>query len=156
MKNRILLAALSVAALSATGCIGFERESSLTGPSGSGSGALMGNWTSNLTAGSLIPSPSSCTDFKWNATEQTGTSARGSFSASCAGDLKLNGTAEGSFTTDGKVAWSGQANATAPGLTSCNVTLSGTAELLVDSIRIPYSGTTCLGAVSGVETLKRR
>ncbi|MBA3639340.1 MAG: hypothetical protein H0W53_08660 [Acidobacteria bacterium] len=152
MKNRILVALLSFAALSATGCIGFERESSLTGPTAAGNGALMGNWTS----GNLVPSPSSCTDFKWNATEQTGTSARGSFSASCAGDLKLTGTAQGSFTTDGKVAWSSQANATAPGLTSCNVTLNGTAELLVDSIRIPYSGTTCLGAVSGVETLKRR
>mgnify|MGYP006145594137 CR=1 FL=1 len=56
----------------------------------------------------------------------------------------------------GKVAWKGQANATGPGLTSCNVTLSGTAELLVDSIRIPYTGDTCLGKVSGVEILKRR
>ena len=152
MKNAILAAVLSIGALSAAGCIGFERESSLTGPSASGNGALLGNWTSS----SLVPSPSSCTDFKWNATDQTGTSARGSFSASCAGDLKLAGTAQGSFTTDGKVAWSGEANATAPGLTSCKVTLTGTAELLVDSIRIPYSGDTCLGKVSGVETLKRR
>lgn len=152
MKNRILLAVLSLAALSATGCIGFERESSLTGPTAAGNGALLGNWSS----GNLVPSPSSCTDFKWNATEQTASSARGSFSASCAGNLKLTGTADGSFTTEGKVAWKGQANATGPGLTSCNVTLEGTAELLVDSIRIPYSGTTCLGPVSGVETLRRR
>src|SRR5687768_6659011 len=72
MKNRILVAMLSLAAFSATGCIGFERESSLTGPSAAGNGALMGNWTSS----NLIPAPSSCTDFKWNATEQTGTSAR--------------------------------------------------------------------------------
>jgi len=34
--------------------------------------------------------------------------------------------------------------------------LSGTAELGVDSIRIPYSGTTCLGTVSGVEILNKR
>ena len=152
MKNRILAAVLSVAALSATGCTGFERESSLSGPSAAGNGALLGNWTSS----NLVPSPSSCTDFKWNATEQTGTSARGFFSASCAGDLKLTGTAEGSFTSEGKVAWSSKANATGPGLTSCSVTINGTAELLVDSIRIPYSGDTCLGKVSGVETLKRR
>lgn len=152
MKNRILAAMLSLVAVSASGCIGFERDSSLAGPAAAGNGALMGNWTSS----SLVPSPSSCSDFKWNATEQTSTSARGSFSASCSGDLKLSGTAEGAFTTDGKVAWKGQANATAPGLTSCAVTLTGTAELLVDSIRIPYSGDTCLGKVSGVETLKRR
>lgn len=152
MKNRILVAVLSLAAVSAAGCIGFERQSSLTGPSAAGNSALMGSWSSS----NLIPSPSSCSDFKWNVSEQTASSAKGSFSATCAGDLKVAGTAEGAFTTAGKIAWSGQANATAPGLTSCNVTLSGTAELLTDSIRIPYSGTTCLGPVSGVETLKRR
>lgn len=152
MKNRLLVAVLSLAAFSATGCIGFERESSLTGPTAAGNSALLGNWSSS----NLIPAPSSCTDFKWNVTEQTASSAKGSFSASCANDLKVAGTAQGSFTTAGTIAWSGQANATAPGLTSCNVTLTGTAELGVDSIRIPYSGDTCLGKVSGVETLSRR
>jgi hypothetical protein len=38
---------------------------------------------------------------------------------------------------------------------SCEISLTGTAELLSESIRIPYSGDTCLGKVSGVETLKR-
>ena len=150
MKNRLLMAVLS-SALVASGCIGFEHESTPTSPSAAGNGSLLGNWSSS----NLIPSPSSCTDFKWNVSEQTQTSAKGSFSATCAGDLKLTGTAQGEFTTSGTIAWSGQANATAPGLTSCNVVLSGTAELQVDSIRIPYSGDTCLGKVSGVEILKR-
>lgn len=152
MKNRLLVAVLSIAAASAAGCIGFERKSSPTGPTAAGNGTLLGSWSSS----NLIPSPSSCTDFKWNVSEQTATSAKGSFSASCAGDLKVSGTAEGAFTTAGTIAWSGVANATAPGLTSCAVALSGTAELMTDSIRIPYSGTTCLGAVSGVETLRKR
>lgn len=151
MKNRILVAVLSLAAVS-TACIGFERESSLTGPSAAGNSALLGSWSSS----NLIPAPSSCSDFKWNVTEQSAASARGSFTATCANDLKVAGTAQGSFTTAGTIAWSGQANATAPGLTSCAVTLTGTAELGVDSIRIPYSGDTCLGKVSGVETLRRR
>ena len=151
MKNRILVAALSLAAIS-VGCIGFERDSSLTGPTAAGNGALLGNWSSS----NLIPAPSSCTDFKWNVTEQTAASAKGSFSATCANDLKVTGTAQGAFTTAGTIAWSGQANATAPGLTSCAVTLNGTAELMVDSIRIPYAGDTCLGKVSGVETLRKR
>ena len=150
MKNRILMAVLS-AALVTGGCIGFEHKSTPTGPTASGTGSLLGTWTSS----SLIPSPSACSDFKWTVSEQTQTSARGSFSATCAGDLKLAGTAQGQFTTAGTIEWSGQANATAPGLSSCAVTLSGTAELGVDSIRIPYSGDTCLGKVSGVETLKR-
>jgi hypothetical protein len=151
MKNRILMAALSLSAIAATGCIGFEHESTPTGPTAAGSGSLIGNWSSS----NLIPAPSSCTDFKWNVTEQTPVSAKGSFSASCAGDLKVAGTAQGEFTTSGMITWSGQANATAPGLTSCAVTLTGTAELGVDSIRIPYAGDTCLGKVSGVETLRR-
>lgn len=151
MKNGILMTVLS-SALIASGCIGFERESGTpTGPSAAGNGSLLGNWSSS----NLIPSPSSCTDFKWNVSEQTQISAKGSFSASCAGDLKVAGTAEGAFTTEGTITWSGKANATAPGLTSCNVTLTGTAELGVDSIRIPYSGDTCLGKVSGVEVLRR-
>jgi hypothetical protein len=152
MKNQFLVALLSASAIVASGCIGFERKSSLTEPTAAGNGALLGNWSSS----NLIPSPDSCSDFKWNVTEQTPSSAKGTFSATCAGDLKVTGSAQGSFTTSATIAWSGTANATAPGLTSCAVTLSGTAELTVDSIRIPYTGDTCLGKVSGVETLKKR
>lgn len=151
MKNRIVIAALAACTLIATGCIGFERENPVTAPTAAGNGTLLGVWSS----ANLVPSPSSCTDFKWTVSEQTLTSARGSFSARCAGDLKLTGTAQGQFTTAGKIAWSGQANATAPGLDSCPVALSGTAELGVDSIRIPYMGDTCRGPVSGVQTLRR-
>ena len=151
MKNRILLVALSIAAASAAGCIGFERQSTLTGPSATGIGALMGSWNSS----NLIPATNACADFKWNVTEQTAATAKGSFSATCAGDLKVNGTAEGSLTGTGTISWSALATATAPGLTACGVALTGTAELTTDSIRVPYSGDTCLGKVSGVEILKR-
>ena len=151
MKHATLLVALSIAAASAAGCLGFERKSSLSGPSATGIGALSGNWSSS----NIIPSPNACADFKWNATEQTPTSASGSFSATCAGNLKLTGTAQGTLSGSG-VTWSAQGNATAPGLTSCAITLNGTAELGIDSIRIPYSGTTCLGPVSGIEELRRR
>lgn len=150
MKNVTLmtLTSLCLAAGLSAGCIEFERKSSL-GPSGTG--ALVGNWTS----GSLIPQPGQCGDFKWNVTEQTGNSAAGTFSATCAGDLKLTGTAQGRL-NGSVITWSAQANATAPGLSAaCPISLTGTAELLIDSIRIPYSGTTCLGPVSGVETLKK-
>jgi hypothetical protein len=151
MKNTALVVVLSIVAASAAGCIGFERKSSLTGPSASGISALVGNWSSS----NIIPSPNSCTDFKWDAAEQTSTSARGSFSATCAGDLRLTGTAQGTLSGSG-VTWSAQGNATAPGLTTCDITLTGTAELGLDSIRVPYSGTTCLGPVNGVEVLRRR
>ncbi|HEX6972924.1 MAG TPA: hypothetical protein VF147_00900 [Vicinamibacterales bacterium] len=151
MKNRILLVVFSIAAASVAGCIGFERQSTLTGPSATGIGALMGSWSSS----NLIPAANACSDFKWNVTEQTGASAKGSFSATCPGDLKVVGTAQGSLSGANTIAWSAQGTATAPGLTGCGIALTGTAELTTDSIRVPYSGDTCLGKVSGVEVLKR-
>ena len=149
MKKATFLTALSVAAGISAGCIGYERESTL-GPTGTGAAALLGSWTS----GNLIPQPGQCTDFKWDVSEQTGNMAKGNFSATCAGGLKIAGTAQGTL-SGSVVNWSAQANASAEGLPSCAIGLIGTAELLVDAIRVPYSGTTCLGPVSGVETLKK-
>jgi hypothetical protein len=152
MKRLFLIVVLAVAA-AAAGCMGFERRSDLTGPSATGVSALLGNWTS----GSVIPASSSCTNFRWNATEQTATSAKGTFSATCAGDLQVSGTAEGAFSSGSAalINWKATGTASAPGLTNCSIALTGTAELGVDSIRIPYEGTTCLGRVSGVETLRK-
>lgn len=149
MKNVPFLLILSVAA-AAAGCIGFERKSSVTGPSATGISALLGNWSSS----SLIPSPNACADFKWNVTEQTATTAKGSFSASCTGDLKLSGTAQGTL-SGGGISWTAQGIGSAPGLPSCAISLTGTAELGLDSIRVPYTGDTCLGKVSGTEILRR-
>lgn len=136
-------------AAACTGCLGFERKSTVTGPTAAGVGALMGSWSSS----NVIPSPSSCSDFRWNVTEQTGSTARGSFSATCAGDLRLSGTAQGTL-SGSTIDWRAEGTATRPGL-SCPITLTGTAEIGVSTVRVPYSGQTCLGPVSGVETLRR-
>jgi hypothetical protein len=151
MKHILTLCVSAAVALAAAGCIGFERKSTVTAPTASGVAALMGNWTS----ANIIPSASTCTDFKWNVTEQTGNSASGSFTATCANDLKLTGTAQGTL-SGSLVNWTAQGTATAAGLASCGISLSGTAELGTDSIRVPYSGETCLGRVSGVEVLRKR
>jgi hypothetical protein len=150
MKKTIHLVVCMAVAASAAACIGFERKSTVTGPSASGIGTLSGSWTS----ATIIPSPSSCTDFKWTVSEQTATSAKGSFSATCANDLKLAGTAEGTL-SGSTILWLAQGTGSAPGLTSCSISLTGTAEIGIDTVRVPYSGDTCLGKVSGVETLKR-
>jgi hypothetical protein len=141
--------ALAIAlALATAGCFEFTQKT--TGPS-TDLRSLAGAWTS----GNLIPSPSSCSDFKWNVSEYTGTSAKGSFSASCAGDLKLEGTAQGQL-TGGLINWSAAGIASAPGVPSCAISLNGTATLKDDTIEVPYSGNTCLGPVSGTEILRRR
>ena len=152
MKNRTLLVALSIAVAAATGCTGFERGGTLTEPTAAGNNSLLGAWTSST----VIPTPSTCTEFVWNVSEQTATSAKGSFSATCGGQLKLTGTAEGTFANPTTISWTAAGNATAPGLPSCAITLTGTATLRTDSITIPYAGDTCLGKVSGIETLKKR
>lgn len=149
--KKLTLALVAAALVWAAGCFDFEHKSTLTGPSNNSVSGLLGNWTSS----NLIPAPGTCTDFKWNATELTSTSAKGSFSATCAGDLKLQGTAEGTLSGN-VITWKAQGNASAPGLPSCDITLTGTAEILVDSIRIPYSGDTCLGKVNGIESLRKR
>ena len=111
----------------------------------------MGNWVS---ASSVIPSASTCSDFKWNATEQTATTAKGSFSATCAGALTVAGTAQGTL-SGSVITWSAEGDATTAGI-ACRITLTGTAELGANSVRVPYSGDTCLGKVSGVEILNKK
>jgi len=150
LKNLAMMTAVCAIAAATSGCLDFEHKSSLA-PSTSGLGALSGSWTSS----SLIPSPSTCTDFVWNVTDQTETSAGGSFSATCSGLLKLTGTARGVL-SGSVITWTAQGNATAAGLATCAISLTGTAELTTTSIRVPYSGDTCLGAVSGVENLQRK
>ncbi len=151
MTNRFLIV-LSIAAAAGSGCTSLERQSSLTSPTAAGINSMLGTWTSS----SLIPTPGTCTDFKWTVSEQTGTTAKGSFSATCPGGLKLTGTAQGAFTTPTVIDWTATGNATAPGLTACAINLKGTATLGTDAVTIPYKGTTCLGEVSGIESLKRR
>jgi hypothetical protein len=152
MKNYFLATVLCAAAAVA-GCVGYSSKTTNTGPSATGVAALMGTWAS--ASANVVPSPSACTDFKWTPTEQTSNSAKGSFTASCAGDLKVSGTATGTL-SGSVVNWAANANAATPAQPTCQVLLAGTAELGVDSIRIPYSGTTCLGPVSGVEILNKR
>jgi len=150
MKKLAQLVICVAAAASTSACFGYERGNNATGPTSSGSGSLLGNWSSS----SLIPTPSTCTDFKWNVSEQTAASARGSFSATCANDLKLTGTAQGTL-SGSTIDWSAQGVANAPGISGCNITLKGTAEIGITTIRVPYEGDTCLGKVNGVETLRR-
>jgi hypothetical protein len=150
MKNRILLVVCAVVAVAAAGCAGLERQSS-TEPTAAGNNSLVGNWTS----ATLIPTPSACTDFEWVVTEQTPVSAKGSFSANCPGGLRFTGTAQGTLTTPTALNWTAVGNATGPGMTACAITLTGSASLGTDFILVPYSGTTCLGPVSGTETLKK-
>jgi len=157
MKN-YMLACVAAVSIASAGCVGFDHSSSVTSPSTStGIDALTGSWQSVQDAsGSIIPNPNTCTDFKWTASSQTATSAAGSFSASCNG-VVFSGTANGTLTGT-TVAWGANGTGTGASLpqSPCAITLTGTAELGTNSIRVPYTGSTCMGPVSGVQVLNKK
>lgn len=103
------------------------------------------------------PSPASCTNFQWRITSQTANSLAGELSAECAAGLTIRGSASGQL-VNGTVPVTVNGTATMPGIPSCSFTLNGTGviEDNNNALRIPYSGTTCLGPVQGTETLHRR
>jgi hypothetical protein len=67
----------------------------------------------------------------------------------------VSGTAQGTL-SGATLNWSATALATGSGISGdCTIALSGSAAMANNEITIPYSGTTCLGPVSGTEVLKK-
>jgi hypothetical protein len=115
---------------------------------------MIGLWASQSIA---APSAASCGKFQWSVSSQTTTSVTGTFSAVCAGGVTITGTASGQLVNSTTVPITVTGNASLPGFPTCPISLSGTGTIEdnANTLRIPYSGTTCLGPVSGTETLHR-
>jgi hypothetical protein len=172
MKSTFLLVAtLAAASTFATACARIESSSTLTLPTTpgalspvpaapvlpapappAGGGAYGGVWTSILPGN---PSTGSCSNFLWQVTSATSNSMAGNFSATCAGNVNVVGTASGRLEgTSVPLAVAG--TATYAGVVSCDFSLSGTGVIENnDTLRIPYSGLICGTAVSGTEVLHR-
>lgn len=149
-----LLATVTFGALlgGLSGCVSYERESTPASPT-TIVASLVGNWSS-LTGTSGTTSSGPCGDIRWQVTNQSGTSANGTFSAACTGGIVLNGTAAG--TLNGQVVnWTAAGTATAPGGITCPFTIVGTGNLDGDNIRVNYTATTCVGTFTGSEPLRR-
>jgi hypothetical protein len=151
--SRFAIALLLVAASASTACFDFATK---TSPTPAASQLLGGSWTTTQSlpgvSGSLADS---CVNFQWAVTSFTGTSGSGTFSATCMGNMQVAGSATGTLSGT-TLTWSANATATVPGIPSCAIAIAGTATLEANNqIRIPYSGTTCLGPVSGTEIIKR-
>jgi hypothetical protein len=117
--------------------------------------AFAGSWGSSAAVGGAGIDPGTCGNFEWQITERTSTSAAGTFKATCAGGINLIGTAQGTLNGT-TVNWSAAGNAGPSGVT-CPFSITGTAAPEgVDGIRVNYSGSTCLGPISGSELLKKR
>ena len=170
MKKLICtLAVVGPVMLAASGC-GVERSSTVLGPStnsaasgGSSSGAtgttaagpMVGTWVSSAGATALT-TPTSCGNFQYQITSQTATTFAGTFTALCGTNITLSGNATGEINGTA-VTISATGNAAQPGAPTCAVSLSGTGTLEDNgyTLRVPFSGTTCLGPVSGTQVLRK-
>ena len=166
-------ALLGLAALLTTGC-NFTRTSSVTAPtSATGTStasttptttatatgsALMGGWTGDAAPTAAALAGTSCGDFKFTITTETSTNIFGTFTASCSGNLTLSGNISGLIDASGtSVAVTAIGVGNMPGVSNCAFTFSGTGTVEDNgyTLRIPFSGNTCLGPVSGVQVLRK-
>jgi hypothetical protein len=144
-------AILMTVAIASSGCF---KVSTTPSAINSTSKLLGGIWVTVESVPGATPN-SSCTNFRWAVTEYTGTTGSGTYSATCFGNVNISGSAQGTL-SGVNVTWSATATATIDGQPqTCAINLSGVATLETDKIRVPYSGTTCVGPVSGTEILRR-
>ncbi len=131
-------------------CVTTEDGQSVFGPSSLAS-FLTGS-LSSAGAGSPLPTTEACSDFSWTPSETVAGTYSGDFSATCANDVQLDGTATGMLVGD-VLNITASGTATPSNLPPCPFTMDGTARLVNGTIELVYSGTTCLGPISGTEIL---
>jgi len=151
MKARAFLAVAVIVVLGA-GCRNLlNQNSSSTSPTTVTTQLMGGSWASVSSATSLT---NTCTDFHWMITSISEMTASGTFSATCMGTMQVNGTASGTLSGT-TVTWTASGNGTTAGGAACPISLSGTATFDGTQFRIPFTGTTCMGPVSGTEILRK-
>jgi hypothetical protein len=121
--------------------------------------SLVGTWTEpraiSASAIGSLPTPNSCAAFQFTMTSQTPSAASGSFTAQCPGNLTLSGTISGQL-GGATIPMVITGLASAPGEPACPFTLNGTGvPQNANELRIDYTGTTCLGPVTGSATLRQ-
>ena len=136
MKKLAQLVICVAVAASTSACFGFERGNNATAPTSAGSGSA----ARQLDLVQPDPDAEHLRRFQVerDRADRHG-SARGSFSATCANDLKLTGTAQGTL-SGSTIDWTAKGVANAAGVVGCDITLKGTAEIGVTSIRVPVLG----------------
>ena len=150
--KKILLCLVATAALLGGGCSNLLSSfANKTAPTSTSPSLSSGPWTSVASSTTLSDT---CTNFHWTIGDVSGDSGSGTFTATCLETMQVSGTANG--TIDGNtVTWSAEATGVGANGASCPVSLTGTATFDGVQFRIPYTGTTCLGSVSGTEILRK-
>jgi hypothetical protein len=163
MRRTLVLVAMFAAAAANAACGDLlsnllnKTNPSATTTTTSAQTSLEGSWaTAQSSPGASGSFNDACVDFKWTVTEFSGSAGAGTFSATCMGNVKVVGSARAELTSSTTANWTATATGTAPASPSCGVSLSGTATLeATNQIKIPYSGTSCIGPLSGTEVIKR-
>jgi len=150
------VAALAAACLLASGCDVIDKLTSKnpTSPSDSSAAAVgdfAGTW---VTSSSALPA-SSCGAVKYTVTPATSGAANVTFSATCAGNIEVNGNGTGTV-SGSALSWNAQGTVT-QGSLSCpfNFTNGKATQETTGGMRIVYSGTVCGIPISGDEVLKK-
>ncbi len=174
MRNLSLLSLL-LASILATGCSMENTFSPPTSPSATGTPS--GNTTTGTTTGgnsaSAASSPASpfagawgsstiaglplgnCADVKWLITAQTDSSVSGTVTATCASGVNVAANLTGTMQSDSVIKLVATGTLTAMGL-PCPFSLDATGTRQAgDTMKVDYSGSYCLGTVSGTETLRK-
>jgi hypothetical protein len=150
------VAALATACLLTAACDMIDKLTGKnpTSPSSSSSAALgdfAGTW---VTSSSALPA-TSCGAVKYTVTPVTSTTANVTFSATCAGNIQVNGNGTGTV-SGSALEWNAQGTVT-QGSLSCPFTLTNgkATQETTGGVRIVYNGTVCGISVSGDEVLKK-
>jgi hypothetical protein len=112
--------------------------------------SYLGTWAGPA----ATPGAQSCSGMQWKITSQSGAQATGEFAATCADGVKLAGTLTATH-SDTTIPWAATGTATKDAA-SCPFNMTGTGTFQgTSNILVNYAGTTCLGPLSGSETIKR-
>jgi len=150
MTRKVLVPTL-VAALASGACFNPFSPTQPTTPTTTGVQALNGTWASVSSTTTLT---NTCTNFRWIVTDINGNTGSGTFTATCFTNMSVSGTATGTMSGD-TITWTATAIGRSPTSPDCPISLSGTAVLDNNQIRVPFTGTTCQGPVSGTEILRQ-
>ena len=127
-------------------------SSSGSGSSTSAASAFSGAWGSSTIAGLPL---GNCADVKWLITTQTASSVSGTVSATCASGVTVAANLTGTMQSQDVIALVATGTLTAMGL-PCQFSLNGTGTRQAgDTMKVDYTGSHCLGSVSGTETLRK-
>ena len=154
-KTSRFLGALVAACLLTAACdvIDKLKGKNPTAPSGTSASLsdFAGTW---VTSSSAFPA-TSCGDVKYTVAPVSETSANVTFSGTCAGNTRVNGSGTGTV-SGSSLDWNAQGTVTQGSLTCPFTFANGKAtQEATGGVRVVYSGTVCGIPISGDEVLKK-